>query len=262
MFLFATPITEFPVVSITGSELRATVPAGVLPGSYLLLLFASATQYGVFTVTLGAVGPPGPQGETGATGATGAQGPQGQTGPAGSLGAFEQLSGLPCTRAGTAGQISLFYAGNGDATLRCVLPPTGDSYEPNDSAAQARFLASREADRVTGPFCTNNESPTFLAVQPNFFPESDTSDWFSAEAVENSNCPGFRFGAALSNFPFGNYEIFLLPHGEPEPGRSRFRRVLLGRRSGADDTAIFFIEVRRVFGAATGAPYTLTLQWR
>jgi hypothetical protein len=75
-------------------------------------------------------GDPGVNGTNGADGLNGADGQPGAPGPPGLpgvVGSFDSLAGLPCTRTGVAGSIQIFYAANGDATLRCVLP---DPTEP------------------------------------------------------------------------------------------------------------------------------------
>ena len=96
------------VEASTATRVDALVPAGMVPGSYLLTLTAAkankaddgsdASRYDEFWVTIGAVGPagakgdrgadgvPGPVGATGLAGPSGPQGPQGAQGPAGSPG--------------------------------------------------------------------------------------------------------------------------------------------------------------------------------
>ncbi|HEY3068179.1 MAG TPA: hypothetical protein VGL09_20485, partial [Methylomirabilota bacterium] len=146
---------ELILINHSDTHIEAMLPSWASPGSYTLVV-ATVKASAPFEVTIGAVGPKGdtgaqgpagatgpqgPQGSAGATGPAGpvgpagplgpagpagpagAQGPAGPQGPAGTLAAFDALAGLGCTRNGTAGTISLFYAANGDATLRCVLPP-------------------------------------------------------------------------------------------------------------------------------------------
>jgi hypothetical protein len=151
------------VVSHTDTRIQAMLPpGGVDPATYRLIVAVRIGSSGTLTVsdpfevTIGAVGPPGPPGPQGTAGASGAQGPAGPIGasgpagpagatgaagpggpagpagpqgpigpqgPAGTLASFDALSGIPCTRNGAAGTMAIFYASNGDATLRCVLPP-------------------------------------------------------------------------------------------------------------------------------------------
>jgi hypothetical protein len=99
-----------PVVTLAGTPLvaqaiedtriQAWLPAGVVPGSYLVTVSrgSGTPQNDSFSVTIGAAGPtgatgpqgaqgePGPQGEPGVQGPTGAQGPQGATGATGAQG--------------------------------------------------------------------------------------------------------------------------------------------------------------------------------
>jgi hypothetical protein len=86
------------VTGATPTQVLASLPPGLLPGSYRLTL-ARGTRRGddrsdqpapkevaVFDVTLGAVGPMGPKGEKGDTGNVGPQGLPGPTGPKGDPG--------------------------------------------------------------------------------------------------------------------------------------------------------------------------------
>jgi cysteine-rich repeat protein len=79
----------------------------------------------------GANGPGGANGAAGATGPTGPQGLQGQQGDRGDQGdpgveAFNDLSGLPCTRSpGQDGAIALTWGTGGVPTLRCRLATDG-----------------------------------------------------------------------------------------------------------------------------------------
>lgn len=75
---------KLTVVSSTTAKLVATLPATLVPGSYLLSVTSSSSTTGTFAITVGAVGPEGPAGPAGAKGATGATGP---TGPKGATGA-------------------------------------------------------------------------------------------------------------------------------------------------------------------------------
>ena len=80
--LNATPLT---VVTSTPSQIDATLPPGLAPGSYLLTVSRgpATTQFDAFNVTLGAAGPQGPPGGMGAPGPPGTftghfQSPNGQ----------------------------------------------------------------------------------------------------------------------------------------------------------------------------------------
>src|SRR5688500_19559478 len=94
------------VVGSGGETLTASLPAGVLPGSYRVFVIQGngKPQNATFDVTLGSTGAegpagppgppgpqgepglPGPQGEPGAIGATGPQGPMGLPGATGATG--------------------------------------------------------------------------------------------------------------------------------------------------------------------------------
>jgi IPT/TIG domain-containing protein len=68
--LNGTPLT---VVTASASEIVATLPPGLDPGTYLLTVSRgpATTQFDGFNLTLGAVGPQGPAGPTGPPGAPG-----------------------------------------------------------------------------------------------------------------------------------------------------------------------------------------------
>ena len=94
------------VVSSGGTALSASLPAGVLPGSYRVFVVQGngTTQNATFDVTLGnsgAQGDAGPAGPPGATGATGIQGAPGGTGAQGATGAQGTTGAQGAT--GTAG---------------------------------------------------------------------------------------------------------------------------------------------------------------
>ena len=79
---------QLVLTTITNTSVVATLPAGIMPGSYLLMLTRTDTgpKTDEFWVTLGAVGPQGPQGPQGIQGPTGAMGPIGLTGAQGPVG--------------------------------------------------------------------------------------------------------------------------------------------------------------------------------
>jgi hypothetical protein len=94
-----------PVSRVSASEARATLPAGIAPGSYLLMVARRPARvpFYLFDVTIGAAGPTGPQGlkgdqgdkgEKGDNGNTGDKGDTGDTGPAGPQGPAG--SGVAC----------------------------------------------------------------------------------------------------------------------------------------------------------------------
>src|SRR6267143_5703520 len=70
--------------------IKATLPAGLTPGTYLLAIYKSDIPFAWANVTIGAAGatgpagPQGPKGDKGDPGAAGVQGPAGPQGPQGS----------------------------------------------------------------------------------------------------------------------------------------------------------------------------------
>ncbi len=66
------------VASFSNTQVVATLPTGITPGTFNLTLTNSAGNSVEFDMTYGAVGPQGP---AGAAGPTGAQGPAGPAGP-------------------------------------------------------------------------------------------------------------------------------------------------------------------------------------
>jgi len=107
------------VVTSTPSEILASLPSGLDPGTYLLTVSRgpATTQFDSFNLTLGAVGPQGPAGATGATGATGPQGPPGTF-----TGHFQSPNGqysLDVTDTGIrlAGPGATIQLGNGTVTI-------------------------------------------------------------------------------------------------------------------------------------------------
>ena len=80
---------QLTVLNSTDTKVTVTLPAGIIPGSYLVTLVNERTRLpAVFSALVGSVqGPAGPPGVPGPAGAAGAQGPIGLTGPAGPKGA-------------------------------------------------------------------------------------------------------------------------------------------------------------------------------
>ncbi|MGA9585283.1 MAG: IPT/TIG domain-containing protein [Terracidiphilus sp.] len=79
------------VVSATNTQVIATLPTGLTPGTFNLTLTNSAGNSVEFDMTYGAIGPQGPAGPAGPAGAQGLVGPIGPAGPAGPRG----LTGAP-----------------------------------------------------------------------------------------------------------------------------------------------------------------------
>jgi hypothetical protein len=84
----------FVVTSWSATQVIATMPAGLLPGSYALRLVRANGGSDIFDMTVGAVGPAGPTGPTGLAGPQGVPGLNGPPGPAGPTGP-QGLQGPP-----------------------------------------------------------------------------------------------------------------------------------------------------------------------
>ncbi len=83
-FLALPTVVELPITSVTPTQSVATLPPGIPPGTYLLIVYQSSTaKVATFDVTIGAVGPAGAAGAAGADGAPGPPGPPGPQGPPG-----------------------------------------------------------------------------------------------------------------------------------------------------------------------------------
>ena len=171
------------VQSQTSMVVVADIPAGVIPGNYVLVATtgSGARRIDSMDITVGAAGPAGPegpQGEPGMQGAAGSPGPQGVPGPQGAPGpqgvpgvmGLPGIPGAPGERGerGSAGEqgppgdqtIALgqfcptgqFVVGlTADGLLSCALVP-GDPSEP---------LGLISIDSIAGPF------PNELAVISN-----------------------------------------------------------------------------------------------
>jgi hypothetical protein len=83
--------TALTVTSSTNTQIIATLPAGVAPGTFDLTVSNSGGNSVVFDMSYGAIGPQGLAGPAGPTGAQGPSGPIGATGPQGQRG----LTGAP-----------------------------------------------------------------------------------------------------------------------------------------------------------------------
>lgn len=75
--------TQLTVVSASDTQIVATLPASLVPGTFNITVTTKAGAKVAFDMTYGAVGP---QGLAGPAGAQGSQGPQGVSGPTGPTG--------------------------------------------------------------------------------------------------------------------------------------------------------------------------------
>jgi Collagen triple helix repeat (20 copies)/IPT/TIG domain len=152
------------VTSSTNTQIVATLPSGITPGTFNLMVTNSSGNSVDFDMSYGAIGP---QGLAGPAGPTGAQGPVGPTGPAGPTGP-RGLTGAPGAPgpAGTNGLGFSFlnafdayatYALNNVVTYNgssyiAIVPngpnPTGPTPDQNPSWS---LLAAAGATGPTGP---------------------------------------------------------------------------------------------------------------
>lgn len=155
------------VNSSSNTQIVATLPAGLVPGTFSLTITNSQGNSATFDMTYGATGPQGPAGPAGAAGATGAQGPAGPTGAIGPQGP-RGLTGAPGAP-GPAGANGIGFtflnAFDPYATyaLNSVVSYNGSSYVaivPNgpsptgptpDQSPSWSLMASAGAAGATGP---------------------------------------------------------------------------------------------------------------
>ena len=133
--------------------IKATLPAGLTPGTYLLAIYKSEIPFAWANVAIGAVGPPGPagpqgpkgdKGDTGAAavqGPAGPQGPQGIAGPVGSQGSQGQVG--PQGQKGDKGD-------RGDAGPAGTVGPQGPQGE-SGATGQAGPKGDKGDPGATGP---------------------------------------------------------------------------------------------------------------
>ena len=153
------------VTSFSNTQIIATLPSGIAPGTFNLTLTNSAGNSVEFDMSYGAIGPQGP---AGAAGPAGAQGPAGLTGPCRSAAGPRGLTGAPGAPgpAGANGTAFIFlnafdpyatYAVNNVVTYNgssyvAIVPngpnPTGPTPDKNPSWS---LMAAAGATGPTGP---------------------------------------------------------------------------------------------------------------
>lgn len=184
VYLAGIPLGDV-VVASDGQTLTASLPPGVLPGSYRVFLVQGngKTQNAMFDLTLGSTGPEGPagpQGPRGPQGEPGAQGPQGPQGPTGEQGPQ-----------GVAGVVSV--AGWSGLIPNTLSTPADTSFAGNYVfAGPTTTITTLENQRVTG-----------AAAAP------------LAHTLFNNLSRQFRYGlcfqpadgGALTNFAGNNYSV-------------------------------------------------------
>ena len=141
VYLAGVPL-EKVVVGSGGQTLTASLPPGVLPGSYRIFVVQGngKPQNATFDVTLGSTGPEGPAGPPGPPGSRGETGPIGPQGPPGATGATGP-QGLP----GVSGIVSITgWGGNIPDSL--TTSPGGDYV----FAGPSTMITTLANQRVTG----------------------------------------------------------------------------------------------------------------
>src|SRR5437867_7049473 len=133
--------------------IKATLPAGLGPGTYLLAIYKSDIPLALADVAIGATGatgpagPQGPKGDKGDPGAAGVQGPAGPQGPQGSQGVAGPVGPQgPPGQVGTQGQ-------KGDKGDAGPAGPQGSQGPQGDSGAagQAGPKGDKGDSGATGP---------------------------------------------------------------------------------------------------------------
>jgi hypothetical protein len=182
------------VSSFSRTDVVASVPAGLKPGSYLLTLEPGGRDERVakFDVALGAIGPkgdpgaPGPAGATGPTGPQGPQGPQGPAGPPGSAGGGSDVFSVTSPAVGLrilfhevaalavpAGQYWIVFTST-------VTNTTSDLINPTDTIACSLAGLSTAPNTVRLGPDANQAVMSLQAVAT-----------FSAPATISARCQGF-----------------------------------------------------------------------
>ena len=194
---------SLPITSSSPTMLMATLPAGLTPGSYHLLVGngnpSDEDHNGFLDMTLGNTGSQGPVGATGPQGPTGATGPQGNTGPTGAQGP-EGFVG-PTGPQGPQGNIGPTGAqgpqgmkGDTGATgPQGIAGPAGPSGPQGTTGATGPVAPPdpNEGDRGLG-----NTSEGFQALASNTTGQNNTADGSFAlnknTTGDNNTANGFR----------------------------------------------------------------------
>jgi hypothetical protein len=148
---------ELQVFDHTSDLIKAYLPPGITPGSYLLTVRTGnrIRQFDAFELTIGnegPEGPPGPRGPDGPMGPPGADGPAGLQGPAGPVGergppGFPGRPGAPGADGATGAK-----GDRGPQGLQGLQGPEGPQGPPGIPAAGARFSTTL---RCSAPPCTS-----------------------------------------------------------------------------------------------------------
>ena len=196
VYLAGIPLGDV-VVGPGGQTLTASLPPGVLPGSYRVFVVHGngKTQNATFDLTLGSTGPEGP---TGPTGPRGPQGEPGLPGPQGETGAMGPTGPRGATGAtgaqgpqGVAGIVSI--AGWGGA-----IPNTLST--PGDTSAAGNYVFAGPTTPIT---TLENQRVTGAAEAPL----AHTLPMNPARQFRYGLCFQPADGGALTNFAGDNYSV-------------------------------------------------------
>lgn len=216
------------VTGFTDSQITAELPAGLIPGSYLLTVSRGPgpLRNDDFEVTLGAVGPqgatgpPGAQGPQGPAGPAGPQGPQGPPGPPGPPGEVspELLERVSLLESFLLGADHIWSRGFGsdssnDEGLGVVTDPSGAVVVTGHFGGIVDFgggplVSAGGADVFVAKFSAEG-----LHIWSRSFPETDGG----AVAIDNSG-DVLLTGSFIGTIDFGggpiasagNYDIFVV----------------------------------------------------
>lgn len=203
----------------------------------------------------GAAGPSGEKGDPGAEGPPGPIGPEGPSGADGVLGSFDEIHGMHCSYAGRAGTMSLGYALDGTATMKCNLG--GDRFEPNDS--NPTYLGEFNADlrKRDGLFC-ESASPRTSYISGLTIDLPGDVDYFMVGLREASNCDADLYLAVELVRPAGS--DFRLYGGFGNEGSVISWRI--SEDPGRDDSANRTFSVRSPSGTPSAGSYSLRIHYR
>ncbi|MFP5204992.1 MAG: IPT/TIG domain-containing protein [Acidobacteriota bacterium] len=226
--------TQMPVVTLnaaaltvtsnTNTQIVATLPANIAPGSYRLIVSLpdndrdsdhdrghdaehradDVNRSAVFIVTLGAVGPQGPQGVPGPQGVQGPQGPPGPQGPQGPSGTAA-FAGFRCP----AGSVVVGFESDGSPFCSC--PHDTFTASVGASSSNTLYSWSGGSQFFTSPesgfsYCTVSVSAPTGLVNDTF----STTPWSVGSVsgygsctiqVQNPSCGSLSVSKVSGNFP-------------------------------------------------------------
>lgn len=179
--------TPLPVLEHTANVILAEIPADVLPGSYVLVVWSGggSVREDSMDVTIGAEGPvgsegpEGPQGEQGVQGPVGPEGPHGDAGPQGPQGE----AGPP----GPQGEQGL-QGLQGERGLQGEQGPQGIQGPAGADGGSCMIAPGPETGQATLT-CPDGSSATFAAVAEE--PPPFSHDFLVVAYINSDNIDGF-----------------------------------------------------------------------